>query len=162
MKNQLFLEGQSLKTAFLPVDLNTAAVTGGRVSLGKSQKIAIVLSVGASTAAVLDISLKQHNAASGGTTKALSITNPYFYKAAAETVFTKVDVDTAEDNYVLSTLFAADSGIIVFEVNSEDLDLDNSFTHISVDIADSTAAKVGSGVYVLLDNRHQPAYLNEV
>lgn len=162
MKNALLLEQVNLKQAFLPVDLNTAAVTGNRVSMAGAKKLAIVISLGDSVGATVEFALKQHTAGSGGSSKALSVINPYFTKAGAATEFTKVEQDAAEDTYDLSADFAAQEGVVVFEVLAEDLDVNNGYTHVSVDVTDSAAAKVGAGVYVLSDLNHQPAYENAI
>jgi hypothetical protein len=158
MKNVLFLEEKSLKQVMAPVDLNAAAITGARIGLKKGDKVAVILSMGTSTAATVSLSLKQHNAASGGSSKALSVANPYFHKAGAADVFTKVEPSVATDAYDVSAIFAADGGVLVLEVLSEQLDVDGGFTHFSVDIADSGAAKIAAGVYVLNDMRVKPAY----
>lgn len=141
--------------AELPVDLNSAALTGARISMKKSHRCAIIVNMGDSTAAVTTFSLQQHNAASGGTSKALAISNPYFHKAGAATSFTKVDatvtdgVPVAASSYDVAALFADAEGILVFEVLQEDLDVNNGFTHISINALDSTAAKLASIVYIL-------------
>lgn len=162
MKNVLLLEEKNMKQAFAPVDLNTAAVVGARVSMAGCDKIAIVLSMGSSTGAAVGISLKQHNAASSGTSKALEVINPYFHKAGSATKFTKVEQTVAEDTYDLASLFAADGGIVVFEVLAEDLDVNNGFTHISVEVADSGAGKIAGGMYVLSNLRNEPGYSTDV
>lgn len=151
------LEKQNVKSAIVPVDLDVAQ-TGARISLAKGNRVAVIINVGASTAAVLEVTLKQHTAASAGTTKDLEVALPYYYKTAAQTVFTKVDVETATAEFDLSTLFASAAGTIVFEVEAQDLDVNGGFTHFSVDIADTTAAKLGSAVYVLSECRNLPAY----
>jgi hypothetical protein len=154
---QFLLEALTLKSAE-PVDMNTAAITGHRTKLAKGDRLAIIVNMGDSTAAVADFSLVQSNAASAGTSKALSVDNPYFKKVGAATSFTKVEPTAAASNYVLSTDFAADPGMVVFEVLGEDLDVNNGFAWVSLDIADSTAAKLVSVVHVLHAVREKPAY----
>jgi hypothetical protein len=154
---QFLLEGANAKLAFAPVDLNTAAVTGARVSLADARRVAVVIQVGTSTSGVLDITLKQHDAASAGNSKVLAVANKYFTKWGASTSFTKVEPTDAESNYVMSSSHDA-GGIVVFEVLAEDLDRDNGFTHFSVDIADSTAAKLGCGLYLVNAVDFKPAF----
>lgn len=154
---KLLAEGFGLKMGVLPVDLNTAAVTGERISMVKGLKLAIVCQLGDSVAALVRPTLRQHNAASAGTSKDLSVANPYFYKKGADTSFTKVEPSSAAALFNLDTIFAADEGIVVFEVHPEDLDVNGNFTHVSVDFADSTAAKLCSVLYVL-DSKEVPAY----
>jgi len=142
------MECKNLKLVTLPVDMNTAAITGLRVSMKECKRVAFVVQMGDSTAAVVQFALKQHNAASAGTSKALSVANPYYHKKAALTSFTKVVPGSATDAYDLSTVFAADEGLAVFEVLVEDLDVEGDFAWVSLDIADSTAAKLVSVVAV--------------
>ena len=140
-----------------PADANASAVTGSRIKLEKGFKVAIVISMGDGAAGVTDFTLQQHDAASAGNSKALTIgVGSYYTKVASATSFTKVDF-TSTSNFV-PTVFAADEGIIIFEVLAEDLDVNNSFGWISCNIADSTAAKIFSGVYHLHDVRNVPAY----
>ena len=154
---QFLMEKSNIKQAFAPVDLNTAAITGARVSLVEAKRVAIAISLGSSTAAEVRVTLRQHNAASGGTSKNLEIANRYFHKAGAATVFTEVEPSSAAALYDLDAIFAADGGIVVFEVLAEDLDVNGDFSHISVDIADSAAAKIGAGLYILQSDI-KPAY----
>jgi len=158
MVNYFMLEENNVKQAFAPVDMNTAAITGARISLAKGNRVAIVIHMGTSTAAVAQFTLRQHNAASSGTSKDLSVANAYFVKAGSATSFTKVAPTVAAALYDLSTDFAANGGVVVFEVLAEDLDVNGNFTHVSVDVADSTAAKLAGAVYVLRGCEKLPAY----
>jgi hypothetical protein len=153
----LLIEKVSKKQIAAPADLNGAAVTGARISLGEADRLAVVLSFGDSSSAVTDVTFQQHNAASGGTSKALTIGSPYFHKVAAATAFTKVELGSKASN-IVPTVLADDEGILVFEVKAEELDVDGGFSYVSVNVADSTAAKVMSGLYVIHDVRKQPAY----
>lgn len=155
------LEKLNIKLANPPVDGNTAAIVGARVSMAKGERVTFLAFLSASTAAVGVFALKQHNAASSGTTKALSIMNPYFYKLGAATVFTKVEPVAAADTYDLSTLLATDGGIVAFECLQEDLDVDNNFSHVSINMDDTTAAKVVALAYIVHPSKRNPAY-NEV
>lgn len=161
--NKNFLEMHNMKAIFpAGTDLNTAAITGARVALSKFDRVCAIISVATSTAAVMSMSLMQHNAASSGTSKALSVKNPYYYRIAGTETWTRVEVDPTADTFDLSTLFNAAAGEIAFEVLGEDLDVNAGFTHFSVNIADSTAAKIGAGFYFLSNPRFGPAYKNAV
>lgn len=151
-------EKVGIKAAIVPVDANTAAITGDRISVAKGDRVAVVLNFGASTGAVVNINLKQHTAASAGTSAALSVANPYYKKINTATQFTKVEPVAAASAYDLSTDLAASKGIVVFEVLSEQLDNENGFSYFSVDLDDSTAAKLVSGSYYITNLRHVPAY----
>ncbi len=154
----LLMEKQTMKAAFAPVDLNTAAITGARIGLQKGDRVAIVIHMGTSIAATAEFTLRQHNAASAGTSKNLVVDNPYYHKAGVATQFTKVQPGAATAVYDVSSLFNADGGLVVFEVLSEQLDTNGGYGWISVDVTDSAAAKLGSGIYILSDMRHAPAY----
>ena len=159
MSNYLFAEENGLKVAFAPVDLNTAAVTGARVKLDTSYKVAVLIDMGTSIAAVVQVTLRQHNAASAGTSKDLASAKPYYHKAGAATSFTKVEPTVAAALKDVSSIFAANGGLLVLEVDASELDINNGFAWFSVDVADSTAAKLGGGVYILNDTKYEPAHL---
>ncbi len=144
--------------ASVPVDMNTAAITGERIKLDKGQKLAIHCAFGDSTAAVVTASFQQHTAASAGTSKALAIHLPYFKKAGAATSFTKVEISTAASSFDLAADFAAQEGIVVFEIDANELDVNNNFAWASIDFADSTAAKIVSAVYIVDKCVNEPAY----
>jgi hypothetical protein len=162
MDNHFLLEEYNAKQAIIPVDLNAGANAGARVSLAKHKRVSVVITLGDSTAAAVDVSFQQHNAASGGTSKALSIANKYFHKAGAATSFTQVEPTAAASSFNLASQFASQEGIVVFEILAEDLDVNGDFSHISVDIADTTAAKVGAAVYILRDGSFTPNYSVDV
>lgn len=151
-----FLLEHNNLAADVPSDLDTAFV-GKRISV-KADRIAIIINMGDSTAAVVNFSLLQHDAASAGNSKALAIANKYFYKAGAATVFTAVEPTSAASSFDVSTQFAAQEGILVLEVLQEDLDVNNNFSHISVTAADTTAAKIGSVVYLARGVPFKAAY----
>lgn len=155
---RFLLEAKTLRTALVPVDLNAGANTGIRIPMANAKRIAFVAIMGASTAAVVTLNLLQHDAASSGNSKALSIANPYYHKhGSGASKFTKVVPGAAADTYDLAALFAADGGIVVFEVLAEDLDVENGYAWVSLSALDSTAAKVGTFLAVV-DHDFKPAY----
>lgn len=157
MKNEFLAEGKGLKQAVSPKDLNGAATTGARISLQKGDRLAIAIAVAASAASQVRVTLRQHDAATGGNSKDLVVENPYFHKVGAATVFTKVEPVAPAALYNLDSLLATAAGVVVFEVLAEDLDVNANFNHVSVDLANATAAKLASAIYVLEPNE-KPAY----
>lgn len=157
-KNAYFMELFNVKNGFLPVDLNAGANTGARMSMKGCERIAFITTMGDSTSAVATFSFQQHNAASAGTSKALTHSNPYYHKNAALTVFTKVTPGSAASSFDLATQFAGDEGIVVFEILAEDLDVNNDYAWVSMDIADTTAAKVGACIAVFMYNKSVTPY----
>ncbi len=152
------MEKANIKSVGGPVDLNTAAVTGDRVSMKGLTRVTFVVNMGDSTAATLvAFTLRQHNAASAGTSKDLSVLNPYFVKAGAATSFTKVEPTVAAALHTLTTTFADEPGIVVFEVLAEDLDVNNGYAWVSLDIGDAGAAKIGS-VLAICHGAVNPSY----
>lgn len=156
--NKEFLFCENLKMAHQPVDLNTAAVTGARIKMDGCDRVAIMSVMEDSTGAVVQFTLKQHTAATGGSSKVLPVQNAYFHKAGAATTFTKVELTSAQSLFDVSSVFAAEEGILVLEVLPQDLDVEGGYAWMSVDIADTTAAKHAATVYVVEDSFSKPAY----
>jgi hypothetical protein len=159
MENKLLVEGHQIKAVVAPgTDMNTAAITGARVGLKAFDKVTVLVDMGSSTAAVVEMTLKQHNASSGGTSKVLSSAAPHFHKVSPADIFTKVEVSSARSLVDLSALFASAAGMVAIEIKSEELDVNGGFNWFSVDFADSTAAKLIAAYYLLGDARLLPAF----
>lgn len=159
MKEAYLLEKVLAKQVAGPVDANTAAITGARFDMKGFDRVAFLVSLAAGTTTSAHLfSLKQHNAASSGTSKAVAVTNPYYHKIGAATSFTKVDVTVAEDEYDLHSILADSASMVVFEVLAEDLDVNNGFRWVSLDIADSGGAQLCSVVAVGHNCKSLPAY----
>lgn len=159
------LEKMNLKSVVVPVDLATAAITGGRIGLRSGDRVTLLLLIGASSSGgVIDITLQQHNAASAGTSKALTIKNPYYVKAGAATRFTKVDAAAVPvSNLVLSTTFDTASGIVAIEVLGEDLDTNGGFGFVSVNLLDAGAsAKPGAVLAIAGGLSNLPGYSQDI
>lgn len=162
MKNKYLAEGVILKQAHLPVDLNLAAVAGERISLEKADRMAIMISFGDSTGAAVDVTLRQHDAATAGNSKDLAVANNYYHKADTAVKFTKVEPAAAAAAYDLAGIFGDAEGIVVFEVLGEDLDVNGGFDHVSVEFGAAGAAKLVSTVYCGHIAKKLPAYEEEV
>lgn len=153
-----FAEKYNVALGLVPVDLNTAANTGLRISMKDHKRVTFIVAMADSTAAATDFTLKQHDAASAGNSKNLSVMNPYFKKVhtGSAVVTTKVAPTVAAHNYV-PTDFDSDPGIIIFEVLAEDLDVANDYAWVSLDIADAGAAKIGT-IIAIAEPKYAPAY----
>lgn len=161
MSNKLLAEAHNFKQAFETKDLNGAATTGARVKLDQSERCSLVLSLASSASAGAVIAnLKQHDAASGGNTKALSVANSYFHKVGAATSFTKVEQSSASDTVDAGATFGTDGGILIVEVLDSDLDVNGGFAWFSVDLDDyaDAAGRLAGGVYELHGLSKQPGY----
>ena len=151
---QFLAEKCGKKLAGLPQDINGAGLTGSRIDMGKSHRVAVVVAFD-DGAGNIELSLQQHDAASLGNSKALEIQEKYFIKKDAETSFTEVAAPGASADLGVG----GNSGIAIFEVLSEHLDRDNDFSHISANIASPGAnAKVVSVMYDAHLMRHKPAH----
>lgn len=148
------------KTIISPVDLNTAANTGGRVDMQHIKRVTFLCILAAGTTTTThSFALKQHTVASSGTPAVLSVDNPYYHKIGAATSFTKVQPDAAADTYDLHSLLSDSASIVVFEVLAEQLDRAGGYRYVSLDVADTGGAQVGT-VIALADHSFAPAYAN--
>lgn len=152
-------EDKTIKSVVDPVSIATSK-TGERVKIENGKRVAFIVNVGAgaSTTAHTFV-LKQHTAASDGTSRDLEVAHPYYHKVGAATEFTKVEVDTALATYDLHTLLANNKALVVLEVLPEDLDQDCKW--VSLDLEASSGTQVGS-VVALVDHSFKPAYEQEV
>ena len=156
---RLFSDKNRVEPVAIPADLNAAAVTGKRIKMDVATRLAIIAQFGDSTGAVVQLNLKQHDAESAGNTKALSTKLPWFVKTGSDTEFTKKNAANASISQLdASTELAADEGTVIGEIVAEELDHENGYEWVSVDVADSTAAKIMSAEYVLHEVKKQPAY----
>jgi hypothetical protein len=155
---KFLMEKAVVKSVVGPVDLNTAAVTGARVSMKNAKRVAFVANLGAGSSTAAHVfTLRQHDAAAAGNSKDLSVANPYFHKIGAATSFTKVTPGSAAAAYDLHSILADSASMVVFEVLAEDLDRDNGYAWVSVDTADSGGAQIGS-IVAHVDHMLAPSY----
>jgi hypothetical protein len=130
-------------TGIVPVDSQAGAMTGKRVELVNASGLTVVVFKGAGTGTDHPvITVKQHTAASGGTTgnaPAEAVTAVY---AKSETVLDNdeswVNITPFPANPVISTTLATSQAIIAIEIDAKKLT--DGYTHASVDIADTGAA----------------------
>lgn len=163
MDNKFLMEEYNVKTAIAPVDLSLGTNAGARVGLEKGNRIAIIVTLGTSASGVVQFTFNQHTALSGGSSKVLAIDTLYYKKVGAATSFTKVEPSAKASMIDLGTDFGSSYGVVVFEVLAEDLDVNNGYSHISIDIADVGAvAKVGGATYVVRNNFILPPYSQAV
>lgn len=156
--NKNVLEKMNVKQAFAVAKDLATATTGARVSMAKNDCVAFVVDMNTSSATTPTFTLRQHNAASSGTSKDLVVANPYYHKVAGQDVFTKVEPSVAAAQYVLTSLFATAAGMVVFVVRGEDLDVDGGFAWVSLDIAAAGNAKTAAGIVLMDCPRFLPAY----
>ena len=141
-------EEKGLKTGILPQSVTGSTVSGARISLKNLDRVAVAITVADAASAALTATLRQHDAASSGNSKDLSVDNKYYHKSAAETAFTKVEPSAAAAEYDLFALVGEDEGLVILEVLAEDLDVNNGFDHFSVNVAGDATARVVGALYV--------------
>lgn len=146
-----------ISTGISPVDLSAAANTGKRVSLRNASGVAIVVFKAAGTAGQDPVlTLKEHNASSGGTSQNLAVIDSYYVKS--ETTLDGDETWTRKTQAAAATLSdpggagtsAEEEQIVVIEVDATQLS--DGFGYVSLDIADVGAnAQVGGVLYILRD-----------
>lgn len=156
--SNLFLEKNGLVTGVSPQDIS-GGVSGARVSCENGSKSAVIIHFGAGVATALSASFQQHDAASGGTSKALNVKVNYYYRDDAGS-FTKVEVRADDSGLSATADFAAVAGVAgvaVVEVLNESLDSDGGFNHISCNLT-ADAAKIAGAVHVIRDVQNGLGY----
>jgi hypothetical protein len=148
-------ETYDLSTGLSPVNLATAANTGKRLSMQKVTSVDIVVIKGAGTAAEDPVlTLKQHTAASGGTTTDLAVITQYWLKNEATldgdetwSLITQAAAATITDPGGAGTS-AESEQLVVINVRADQMTSGNS--HISLDVADTgTNSQLGAVLYIL-------------
>jgi hypothetical protein len=155
-----------LSAGIVPVDSQTAAMTGNRVSLRNAGAATIVVFKAAGTAnddPVLD--LQQHTASTGGTTADLDIIGHYYIKQETtldgDETWTRV-TQTAASEVTLNATSAETQMIVAIPVHAAQLS--DGYDYISLDIADTGAAgaQLISALYILHDLKVQRTPANLV
>lgn len=159
MREAFFMEENTVKVGSGPIDLDAGANTGARVDMALFDRVAflVILAAGTTPSAHLH-TLRQHDAASAGNSKDLSVMNPYYYKLNASTSYTKVEPTVAAAAYDLDTLVGDNKYVVVFEVLAEQLDLANSYRWVSLDTTDVGGAQLGTVVAIPRNAKEKPAY----
>lgn len=146
-----------LSIGFAPVDMQTAANTGKRVSLRNAGGVTIVLFKAAGTAADDPVlTLKQHTASSAGTSANLATIDHYYIKAGTTlagtetwTRVTQTAAATITDPGGVGTS-AETQMLVVIEVRAEQLS--DTYKYVSLDVADVGGnAQLGCVLYLLHD-----------
>jgi hypothetical protein len=154
--------------AFAPVDSQTAAITGKRLSLQNGSAATIVVVKAAGTADDDPVlTLKQHTAASGGTTADLASITRYFTKQEATLDNDEswvVNTQAAAATVTGNATSAESQMIIAIPVGADQLS--DGYTHVSLNVADTGAAgaQLIAGVYILhdLSNQRSPELLGSL
>ncbi len=160
--NRHFLEKNQVVAAIIPVDLMTAANNGDWVSLKNYGRVAAILFKAAGTAGDDPVfTLRQATDVSGTNAKALPFTR----------IDSKVGTQTGIGQFTTTTQAAANTytdlvsaeaqAIMVVDIKAEDLDADNGFDCVQLQIPDVGAnAQLGCALYILHEPRNAKAQLD--
>lgn len=141
-----------ISTGFVPVDTQTGANTGKRVSLRHAAGVTFVFFKGAGTGSDDPVfTLQEHNAASSGTSQNLAKIDTIFKKTATTLAGTETwtkTTQTAAATYT-ATGDATKQGIYAIYVAATSLS--DTFAYVSLSVADTGAAgaQLGCMLYVL-------------
>lgn len=153
-------------TGIAPVNLNTGANTGKRISMIDCEGIAFVVFAGVGTAASdLAVDLNEHTASTGGTSQDLDIITRYYIKdeTALDNDESWVETTQAAASEIADVggtgVSAEHEQIVVIEVAAAQLS--DTFTHLSLNIPQPGATKLGCVLYVKhgLESQRRPANL---
>ena len=154
------VEEMQIVPAITPVDLQTGANNGDYISFKNYRHCTVIIYTGIGTAGDDEvISLTQATEVAGSTTKALNIDTIY-YKVGATAVtavetFTKA-TQTAAATYDTDGIDGAENvAMYVLEVDADDLDVDNGYDCMRVNVADVGGNEMlGCALYIMSEPRY--------
>ncbi|MBI4637690.1 MAG: hypothetical protein HY727_15235 [Candidatus Rokubacteria bacterium] len=143
--------------AILPLDLQTAR-DGDYISLKHAQGVAVVVFKGAGTAGDDPlISFQQAQDVAGTGVKDLATIATIFKKQGTLTAvgtWSKV-TQAAGASFQADATSAEEEAVYVFEIEADELDVDNGFDCLRVRVADTgTNAQLGCALYLLYGQRY--------
>jgi hypothetical protein len=145
-----FVENFAICTAASPVDTTGAAVAGNWVSLKGYESVTIIITQGAWAGGTPAVTLDQATAVAGTGSKTLGLTKYWSKVGLAAGDFTETAVSS--DTFNLTT---TNDTITVMQVHASELDVDNGFDCVQVDIASPGAnADLISVMYILSGARY--------
>jgi len=147
-------------SAIVPADLQTAR-DGDWVTLKNAKGCLVVVFKGAGTAGDdPSITIEQATDVSGTSAKVLNAITEFHKKIGTQTgvtAWTKV-TQTADELVTVDAVSAEAEGLWAFNIEADQLDVDNGFDCIRVRIADvGTNAQLGSALYLLHGLRYPDA-----
>lgn len=149
--NNLLVEEMQIVPAIIPVDFSSAANNGDWVSLKNYSRCTVVLFKAAGTAGDDPvITLRQAQDVSGTGAKALNFTRVDYKRGTMTSVGTFSTATQAAANTYTDDTSAEAQGLFVVEVESEDLDVNNGFDCLQLQIPDvGSNAQLGCALYLL-------------
>lgn len=165
-----FAERFNVAEVFAPVAIGTATNAGGWVSMNNYGALHVIVSAGAATASDVSpfVVFEQATSVTGGSAKALNITQ-YYVKRATSLVtatagggtFTKRTQSATNGAPLGTTTGTVTEGTLesigVFTFAAEDLDVTNGFDCVRATVSKTgTSAMVGSAIYIGEQPRYTP------
>lgn len=157
--NALGAEVMQIVPAIMPVDLFTAANNGDWVSLKNYHRCTIVVLASAATGSPsgdITLTLQQATAVAGTGAKDLTVIARADHKEGA--ALTAVGQYSTTTQTAAATFTITGNGdkqnLYLVDVLPEDLDVDNSFDCLRVNIAKATSEKIGCAFYILREPRY--------
>lgn len=151
-------ENSQIVSAFVPVNMATAANDGDWVSLRGFNKLLILLFKGIGTAGEDPVfTLRQATDVAGAGAKALDFT--VIRSKVGATALNAIGVFTETTQTAANTFTdiasAENEAMILVEVLAEDLDVSGDFDCVQLQIPDvGTGAQIGCGLYILTEPRY--------
>ena len=151
-----FLERNNIVAAFDPVDMQTANNDGDWVSVAKYDRCLAVLYKAIGTASDDPVfNMQQADSAAGGNAKDVNFTVIHKKLGVQSGLadFTRVTQTAATSHTDL--LSAELAGFMLVEIKADEMDIDNGFVWLRLDIANIGGnAQLGCAFYILLDARY--------
>lgn len=157
--NERFHESIDIISAFVPVDMQTAANNGDWVNMKNYRKCVAVLFKAAGTAGddpVFKLQQASDNAGTGVKNLTFTVIHEKVGTLTGVGQWTK-KTQTAATSYT-NTDSAEAQSIIAVEIDESDLDVANGFTHVQLSIADTGGnAQLGCAFYLLMGGKYPRA-----
>lgn len=126
----------NISVGAVPTDAVAAAITGNRVSLRDAGGVTFVVVAAAGSTDVLDLDLREHTAATGGTSQDLDIITRFYHQSEAtldgDEVWTEGSQTAASE--ITDVGAASEQQLVVVEVGAEQLS--DGFNYVSLDVPD--------------------------
>lgn len=120
----------------VPTDAVAGAITGNRVSLRDAGGVSFIVVASAGSTDILDVDLRQHTAATGGTSADLDIITKYYYQDEAtldgDETWTEGSQSAASE--ITDVGSASAQQLLVIEVGAEQLS--DGYNYVSLDVPD--------------------------
>ena len=151
-----FFEKNTVISAFVPVDMQTANNEGDWVSLAKYDSCVIQLHKGIGTATDDPIfNLQQADSAAGGNAKDLLFTDIYEKVGPQSSTADFTRVTQAAATSYTNAVSAEAEAIIGVEIKADQMDIDNGFIWLRLDIANiGSNAQLGGATYTMMGARY--------